>query len=313
MMSNPIKWPDGKRFAFTVFDDTDHTTMENGPEVYRFMYDLGMLTTKSVWPVEGERKLKDPGATCSDYDYLKWVQRLKEQGIEIALHNVTYHTSKREETIAGLEQFKSYFGEYPKAHANHVGCDENIYWGDARLSGVNRLIYNMVTGFRNHGISEGENESGELYWADKCKQYIKYVRNFTFSEINTLNICPYMPYFDRKRPFVNYWFASSEGTDCRTFCVTVSESHQDQLEEEGGACIMYAHFGIGFYENRRLNADFKRLMERLSRRSGWFVPVSTLLDHMQKVRGHYSISDQERRRLERKWLAHKVFETRGRT
>jgi len=26
-----VSWPGGAHFAFTVFDDTDHTTIENGP------------------------------------------------------------------------------------------------------------------------------------------------------------------------------------------------------------------------------------------------------------------------------------------
>ena len=160
----------------------------------------------------------------------------------------------------------------------------------------------------------GNVESSELFWGDKCKQHIKYVRNFVFSDINTLSECPYMPYFDEERPFVNNWFASSEGADCHAFCETISERSQDRLEAEGGACIIYTHFGAAdFYEDGHLNSDFRRLMERLSRRDGWFVPVSTLLDHIQEERGRHVISASERRRLERKWLIHRVFGTQGTT
>ncbi len=123
-----------------------------------------------------------------------------------------------------------------------------------------------------------------------------------------------MPYFDEERPYVNNWFASSEGRDCHAFCQTISEANQNRLEEEGGACIMYTHFGAAdFYEDGPLNSDFRRLMERLSRKDGWFVPVSTLLDHIQKDRGRHVISVGERNRLERRWLIHRVFETRGST
>ncbi len=313
-MKTRINWPHGKRFAFTVFDDTDHTTMQNGPGMYQYLFDLGVITTKSVWPIKGEHVPKIGGTTCEHADYLRWVCRLKEQGFEIALHNATYHTSKREQTIAGLEQFKECFGEYPKIHANHADCADSIYWGDARLSGMNRLIYNVLTRFANRGKFLGHVESSELFWGDKCKEHIKYVRNFVFSDINTLRICPYMPYFDEERPFVNNWFASSEGADCRAFCQTISETNQDRLEEEGGGCIMYTHFGrADFYEDGLLNSDFRRVMERLSRRDGWFVPVSTLLDHVQKERGRHVISASERNRLERKWLIHRVFGTRGTT
>ncbi len=313
-MESRINWPYGKRFAFSVFDDTDLTTLENSPRIYQFLYNLGMLTTKSVWPIKGENIPGIGGSTCADDDYLRWVRELKGQGFEIALHNAAYHTLKREQIIEGLEKFREYFGTYPKAHANHAYCEDSIYWGDERLTGKYRLFYDLVTVFKNRGVFLGSLVGRECFWGDKCKQYIKYVRNFVYPEINTLKACPCMPYFDENRPLVNYWFASSEGANCRTFCKTISEKNQDRLEEEGGACIMYTHFGTpGFYRDGDLNPEFKSLIERLSRKNGWFAPVSTILDHLLKEKGHHVISAKERSRLERKWLISKVFITRGST
>lgn len=111
-----------------------------------------------------------------------------------------------------------------------------------------------------------------------------------------------MPYHDLKKPFVNYWFASSNGPDVETFNNCITEINQDRLEEENGACVMYTHFGKDFYKNRNVNSRFKFLMKRLSRKNGWFVPVSTLLDYLLEVKGQYTISNRERKRLERKWL-----------
>lgn len=313
-MQKRVNWPQGKRFAFTVFDDTDFTTVENGPAVYDFLFDLGIITTKSVWPVKGGGVPVNGGATCADTDYLAWVRRLKGQGFEIGMHNATYHTSNREQAIAGLERFREYFGQYPGIQANHAGCADGIYWGDARLSGTNRVVYNLLTRCSNRRRFLGHVESSEFFWGDKCKQHIKYVRNFVFSDINTLRACPYMPYFDQERPFVNNWFSSSEGADCRAFCRTVSEANQDRLEEEGGACIMYTHLGApDFVQDGVLNSEFQRLMKRLRSKNGWFVPVSTLLDHLQEERGRRTISLSERSGLERKWLVHKVFGVRGTT
>jgi hypothetical protein len=133
-----------------------------------------------------------------------------------------------------------------------------------------------------------------------------------YPEINTIKACPIMPYFDAKRPYVNNWFASSEGSDCRAFCRTISGANQERLEEEGGACIMYTHFGRGdFYGGGQINLNFRKLMERMSRRNGWFVPVSTILDYIEGERGRHVISGKERNRLERKWLIHKITVTRG--
>ena len=48
-----VAWPEGKAFAFTVFDDTDACTVENTKPVYDFLRDCGLRTTKSVWPLAG--------------------------------------------------------------------------------------------------------------------------------------------------------------------------------------------------------------------------------------------------------------------
>ena len=57
-MAEAIPWPHGKRFAFTVFDDTDSATLENVSPVYALLRDLGFRTTKSVGrsPVIGARR-----------------------------------------------------------------------------------------------------------------------------------------------------------------------------------------------------------------------------------------------------------------
>ena len=115
-----------------------------------------------------------------------------------------------------------------------------------------------------------------------------------------------MPYYDPDRPYVNHWFASSEGHDLRTFNQCLHESHQDRLEEQGGACIMYTHFANGFYRDGRLDKRFQQLMTRLAEKNGWFIPVATLLDHLLAVHGRTEITDAQRRRLEWKWLREKI-------
>jgi predicted TIM-barrel fold metal-dependent hydrolase len=69
---------------------------------------------------------------------------------------------------------------------------------------------------------------------------------------------------------------------------------------------MYTHFGRGFHQEGRLLPRFRELMERLSKRPGWFVPVSVLLDYIRAQRGTVTIQPAERRALERRWLAHKI-------
>jgi hypothetical protein len=307
VMQSSITWPDGKSFAFTVFDDTDRETLENAPPVYEFLHDHGFRTTKSVWPLRGPEQPLVGGAMCEDPGYADWARKLQSQGFEIALHNVTYHTSARAETLRGLESFRELFGHDPDSMANHTGCREAVYWGSSRLTGIHAFVYNVLSRYKGHGVYQGHVEGSPLFWGDLCQRSVKYVRNFVFAEINTLKACPYMPYHDPQRPYVNYWFASSEGHDVDSFVPTISERNQDSLEAEGGACNMYTHFGKRFYAGGGLDPRFRSLMERLCRKNGWFVPVTTLLDYLMRVRGHHELSPRERRRLERKWLLQKML------
>jgi hypothetical protein len=301
-----IEWPAGRSFAFTIFDDADSQTVANGKPAYDFLTDCGLRTTKSVWPVRGPRKPSDHGETCDERHYLEWVKELQRRGFEIGLHMATSHTSFRDETIRALQRFHDHFGHPPITMANHYNCDENIYFGSERVSGVRRLAYNVLTGYRNHGRFAGHVPGHPLFWGDVCRRSVRYVRNFVFGDIDTLKACPFMPYHDPERPFVNYWFASSEGANVVSFNERLSEENQDRLEADGGACVMYTHLGLGFCEGGALNRRFRELMERLSRKNGWFVPVGTLLDYLLEKRGPVEITPAQRTALEWRWLLHKV-------
>jgi hypothetical protein len=306
-VTNRINWPENKTFAFTVFDDTDYATVENVAPVYTFLRDLGFRTTKSVWPNRGTGKPICGGETLESPDYLAWVRDLQEAGFEIGLHMNTYHTSTRDETAEGLLRFAELIGHRPKTMSNHAGCGENIYWGSDRLSGTNGLLYNVATLWRNSDRYRGHIEGDPLFWGDLCREHVTYVRSFVYPEINSLKVCPFMPYHDPTRPYVNYWFVSAEGPRLESFVERLSEVSQDRLEAEGGACIMYTHFACGFYQDNRLNPRFIELMTRLSRKNGWFVPVGTLLDFLKDKGGGREISDRERMHLERRWLRNKLF------
>jgi len=307
-MHQHIEWPEGKKFAFTVFDDSDHATLENVKDIYSFFTDCGFRTTKSVWPVAG-RENPQPwlgGATCADAGYLAWVKHLQASGFEIGFHNGNFHSAVREETRYSVDTLKELFGHDPSAMANHYRARQNIYWGDARLTGLNRFAYNVLTRFKNRGAFKGHVEGDDYFWGDICRDRVKYVRNFAFRDINTLKKVPFMPYHDPLRPYVNYWYASSDGGNIRLFNKCISEASQDRLEEEGGACIMYAFFAKGFREHGAINTRFKFLMERLARKNGWFVPVSDVLNHLLRVKGPHTLTDTERRWLERRWLLGKL-------
>jgi hypothetical protein len=299
-------WPDGARFAFTVFDDTDRATIENVAGVYEFLEEIGMRTTKSVWPISIPGSPLVRGATCDDPEYAAWTVDLQHRGFEIGYHGASNVTATRTDVARALDRFRSLYGHTPAVMANHADCQEGMYWGEGRVSGMNRLAYNLLTRFKRVGRYRGHVEGDPLFWGDLCRDQVRYVRNFTFRGIDTLGECAVMPYHDPDRPYVNGWFASSEGRDVGTFNACLSEEAQDRLEASGGACIMYTHFAAGFWDGGRLHERFEQLMRRLAARKGWFVPVSTLLDHLAGAGGPAPIGRAQRNALERRWLRSKT-------
>ena len=299
-------WPEGKTFAFTVFDDPDAQSCEAGKRLYGFLGDLGFRTTRGVWPGPTVREPNSPGDTCENREYLAHTRELQAQGFEVGYHNTTKHSSLRDETIRGLDRFRDYFGHDPRAMANHYNA-EAIYWGGARLTPPLSAVYTVATFGRTNGVHFGHVHNHPAFWGDICRDRIEYCRNFVYSGANTLAACPWMPYHDPRRPLVQQWFASSEGSNVARFTATLSEAQQDRLEAEGGACIMYTHFGHGFVEDGQLQPRFKQLMERLAQKNGWFVPVSTLLDHLAQTRSDRTLTDSQRRALESRWLWEKLF------
>ena len=302
MSVRKIVWPDGKDFAFTMFEDPDSQTLEQSREAYSFLSDGGFRTTPGVWVLEpGEARRNSRGETCANPEYRAWMQELQRRGFEIGLHSVAPASLTRDEIRVGLDKFREYFGDDPTTMANHYNADA-VYWGPARLSGTNRTVYNVATLGRASGKFFGEKEGHPSFWGDLCQQHVRYCRNFVFRELNTLKACPMMPYSDADRPFVNYWYASAEASNLQRFLQTVTDEAVDRLEEEGGAAIIYTHFGHGYFESDALDARFKRVMTRVAQKNGWFVPVGELLRYLETHGAGKQIARDVRSAMERRWL-----------
>ena len=299
-------WPEGRRFAFTIFDDPDGQSFGTTKLVYSFLADLGFRTTVGVWPLGVRHETNSGGETCANPKYRAFLQELQRKGFEIGFHLAGPFDSTHTETIEALDLFKEYFGHDPHSMANHYNADA-IYWGPARLGGWRRALYNVATLGRTHNRHFGQVEGHPNYWGDVCRARIRYCRNFVYADINTLRMNPWMPYSDPERPFVRYWYSSSEGHQAPSFLKTLQDANQDRLEAEGGASIMYTHFGHGYVRDGKLTPEFRRAMERLAKKNGWFVPVSTLLDFLAEQNGVTTLTPAVRRRIETRWLWEKLY------
>jgi hypothetical protein len=298
-----LSFPGGRRFAFTIMDDTDVATLANVGPVYRLLDELGFRTTKTVWPVacpEGSLNFST-SETLEDAPYLDFVLELKSRGFEIAYHGATMESSTRDRTARALDRFRELFGGPPRVYANHALNRENLYWGAERLDDpVLRALVRRAEA-QAPGHYQGHVPDTPWWWGDLAGE-ITYIRNLTFSDINLRRINPSMPYQDARRPAVPWWFSASDAEDVEAFNALISPAAQDRLEHEGGVCIVATHLGKRFTEGGVVNPETRRLLERLAAKPGWFVPVGELLDWLRAQRqGASDLPKSEWRHMQWRW------------
>lgn len=299
----PRQFPGGKRFAFTIIDDTDVATVENLKPIYNLLYELGMRTTKTVWPVrcvEGS-KVFGSSQTLDDDDYRAFIVDLQRRGFEITWHGATMESSRRERTAAALERFRETLGDYPRIHVNHSHNRENVYWGSGRID--HPILKRIFQYFAGHpeGYFLGHAEGSAYWWGDLCERSIVYARNLTFAEINTTAVNPSMPYRDARRPLAKLWFSASDAEGVSEFNDLLHPRNQDRLEAEGGACIVATHLAKGYVRNGEVNAETRTRIESLARRNGWFPTVSELLDWLLAQRVSHELPPSEWRQMQWRW------------
>lgn len=294
-------FPAGKDFAFTFIDDTDLSTRANTEPVYDFLWEHGIRGTKTVWvhrqkrtsayrrdlecPVSAET---DSGATLEDPDYLAFVRKLVDLGYEIALHGVAAGNSLRPEIESGLERFRALFGHYPRINIFHERNIDNLYAGYHKLDLWPLKWLERLT---HRSDYLGHVEGSPYFWGDLAQRRITYMRVpfHTVRAVNTLRWNPSMPFHDARRPYVNYWFANSDGSDCERFKSLLKAEKVARLENERGACLVYTHFAKGFAKKRgdryALEAGFVATIKGLSAyQNAWFPTASELLDRLRAVR-----------------------------
>ena len=124
-----IVWPEGKKFAFTIFDDTDMETVENAGAAYALLAECGLRTDEVVLGGPGRSQ---PGlrhrANGRGRRLFEVAAGVAVAGFRVGWHGATWHSVPRKMTAAALERFAELFGHYPGTAANHATVDEAIYW-----------------------------------------------------------------------------------------------------------------------------------------------------------------------------------------
>lgn len=293
-----LPFPFDKDFAVTFVDDTDHSNRSNTEPVYDFLYQQGIKGTKTVWvnaQLRNSAYRKDletaispdqnSGSTLEEPDYRDFIFDLKAKGYEIALHNVAAGNSFRDEIIEGLNKFQTIFGKYPDINIFHERNIENLYAGKAKLDFWPFRLLEILT---HRSDYLGHIEGSPYFWGDVAQRNIKFMRLpfHTITEVNTWKVNPSMPFFDPKRPYVNYWFANSAGADCYRFNKLLAPHNVAKLERENGICICYTHFANQFTVKKsgnryELDGRFIDVIENLAQHeNAWFPTVTELLERL---------------------------------
>jgi hypothetical protein len=278
--------------------------------VYALLQELNMRATKTVWTVacpEGS-KIFFAGHTLDNEGYAEFVRGLARAGFELAFHCATMESSQRERTVAGLDRFREFTGEWPRAHANHGHNRDNLYWGVDRVDlAPVRLFYRLANGHPRDWF-QGHVQGSEYWWGDLCRDHIEYVRNLTFEEVNLLRVNPTLPYRDPRRPLARWWFSATDAEDGAAFNNILDEAAQDRLEAEGGVCIVATHLGKRFTSGGKVNPRTEALLRRLAARPGWFPTVSELLDWLRNRQNtDGTLPAAEWRRMQMRWARDLVW------
>ena len=305
-MTKDLKWPDGKKAAFSIIDDTDDAELPWIGEIYDVLRASGLRTTKTVWVYPP----RDPEFVRGDSlggneEYVEFIRGLIESGFEIGLHNVGSGGFTREETKEGIEEFKNLLGFYPRIHINHSYNKENIYSGDKRFGwpfrNLVRLMYSRYSGF------EGDIPGSDYFWGDIHKDLIKWSRSLEMDRLNVLDVVP-VPYSEpRFDEYANAFFPSTFCPNQDLFKRKVTHKNVEKLIDDRGLSIVYTHFGY-YHERGVIDAGFVEACEILEsyKQDIWFAPVGEILDYLQVQVGVQPITEWQRMRLEFECLLTRV-------
>jgi hypothetical protein len=305
------RFPGGASFAFTILDDTDDSTLENVRPVYDRLRELGLRTTKTVWPLdcpEGSQ-IFYAADTLERAEYLEFVHGLVAAGFDLGLHGATMESSLRQRTQSGLDQMERNFGSIPRVYANHGFNRENLYWGAQRFR--TPWLRFLISRFadQDEDLFQGQTQGSEYFWGDLCERHVEYVRGFTSARLNIERFDPYTPYRLKDTPYVRFWFSTADAPDAESFKRRVTVAGLDELEADGGICILSTHLGKGYARDGRLDPDIDEILRGLAARRGWFVPVAEILDFMRDKReSDCTLSAVERQRLELRFCRLKLLE-----
>lgn len=273
-----LPFPVSKSCALSITDDTDFFQFRTTKPVYDLLNRFGARVTKTVWVFDdpGSSPEKE-GLSLVNETYREWVEEQHRRGHEITLHTAGPGDDTRAQTLAAYDSLRSLLGgAYPRLDIFHSDNLEAFYWGADRLPSP--LLRWLYAGRRQRRF-EGSDPESPYYWVDVSRQRIRYVRTYTFNDIDTWAVNPSMPYEDPATPGAPLWFASSNGRWGDDFVRLVRPENIGALKRAHGVSVIYVHLATGF--------DTPEAMAAMARCAGdpeiEFVPAGEVLDRLRLI------------------------------
>lgn len=288
--------------AIAIIDDTDFFQFETTAPVYALLDRLGVRVTKTVWVFDSAvRPPANAGLSLADPAYARWVAAARAAGHEITLHSASPDDDARERMLAAYDRLRADGGAWPRLEVFHGDNREALYWGALRLpAGPLRGLYRAKSRF----ASAGQEPGSPYFWLDVARERVRYVRGYTFDDVDTWAVNPTLPFDDPATPGAPLWFASSNGRTVREFTALLAPENLDRLVRAHGVSLVYTHFGARFgmrgHDGRvALAPGLREALERAARdRRLEFVPAGELLDRMRALQVVRAALDRGTRRIE---------------
>ncbi len=276
--------------GFTITDDTDAATLQQVKAVYDFLLEKNFRITKTVWafpptepcgiPATPDSTLR--GVTLQNEQYLEYIKKLDSNGFEISLHSATAGNNSRQNLLEAFKLNEKLFNK-SRTFICHSKNAENIYWEEKT---TNLFPFRQLLAFLSKNKNYGEVESSKYFWGDICKEKIDYIRLLRVRDTNTLKQNPSMPYHDKNKPYVNYWFSATKRriADCAT------PNALNKLISQNGLTILYQYLHrYADPDTLKLNDDFVNAINAISSNKEIQVaPVQQLL-HRLKALKHITV------------------------